>query len=56
MPTNHIKKALLMCSICILGLNAADIKESRWEQGQTLLTFFEKNKLFTVDFLKKEKK
>ena len=24
-------------------LNAATIQESKWEQGQTLLTFFEKN-------------
>ena len=29
-------------SVCA---NAANIQESQWEQGQTLLTFFEKNRI-----------
>ena len=36
----------ILCAIGIFGLcsaNAATIQESKWEQGQTLLMFFEKN-------------
>ena len=41
-----IQKTLKFLSILgIIGTlsNAATIQESKWEQGQTLLTFFEKN-------------
>ena len=42
---NTLKTALT--SFFTLGalhaINAATIQESKWEQGQTLLTFFEKN-------------
>ncbi|MDE5592251.1 MAG: peptidoglycan DD-metalloendopeptidase family protein [Helicobacter sp.] len=46
MQQKIIKKALFFLFLfSISTLNAATIKEAKWEKGQTLLTFFEKNSI-----------
>ncbi|AWI33992.1 peptidoglycan DD-metalloendopeptidase family protein [Helicobacter apodemus] len=47
MLQKFIKKTRLpfICCLLPLAINAATIKEDKWEQGQTLLTFFEKNSI-----------
>lgn len=42
---NSLKFFCIFNLFGFIGANAANIQESQWEQGQTLLTFFEKNKI-----------
>lgn len=39
------KTFCIVSTFGLLSANAANIQESQWEQGQTLLTFFEKNRI-----------
>ena len=38
-------KTFYIFTLGLLSASAAEVQESQWEQGQTLLTFFEKNKI-----------
>ena len=42
---NFGKTFCVFSAFGLLSANAANIQESQWEQGQTLLTFFEKNRI-----------
>ncbi|MBD5164290.1 peptidoglycan DD-metalloendopeptidase family protein [Helicobacter sp.] len=42
---NPLKVFCILSTFGFLNVNAANVQESQWEQGQTLLTFFAKNNI-----------